>query len=192
MFIRIPAKRYSLSRGRNGAPKIIPCIGSIVYTGMVYGVAEHSGVYVGNGKIVELKGDGNINKVSAYEFMQTPLQGRPEILKALAAGALHVAGKSSLATMLGAVPLDNLASDCWKIYVSCKGGQPVGSQQAAQRALDMVGGSRDYNLILDNCHQFCSGCLTGNFENSDNFLWMLKYTAEKTIGTDDDWRVWDR
>ena len=32
---------------------------------------------------------------------------------------------------------------------------------------------------------------TGNFENSDNFLWMLKDRAEKNIDCDN-WRVWDR
>ena len=56
------------------------------------------------------------------------------------------------------------------IYVSCKGKVPVGGSDVAERTLGMVGHHRDYSFILDNCHQFASGCLTGNFENSDNFL----------------------
>jgi len=75
------------------------------------------------------------------------------------------------------------------IYVSCDGSSAVGGDTIAKRAKKMVGEKRDYNLIFDNCHQFTSGCITGNFENSDNFLWMLKDTAEKEINANT-WRVW--
>lgn len=76
------------------------------------------------------------------------------------------------------------------IYVSCNGKVPVGGSDVAECALGMVGHHRDYNFILDNCHQFASGCLTGNFENSDNFLWMLKDTAKSALGADT-WRAWE-
>ena len=191
MFITTPPKRYSVSRARNGSASISPRIGSILYTGMAYGVAEHSGVYVGNGEVVELQGDGGIRKVSVQEFMNTPLQGRPETLKALAVNVLEAAGQDKLAMVLGAAPLEQMASDCWSVYVSCRNGRAVGSQQVAKRALRKVGSHRDYNLFLDNCHQFCSGCLTGDFENSDNFLCNLKTAALQTIHADD-WRVWTR
>lgn len=55
----------------------------------------------------------------------------------------------------------------------------------------MVGKKRNYNLLLDNCHQFASGCITGDFENNDNFLFMLKHTAKEHLNLDT-WRVWDR
>lgn len=77
------------------------------------------------------------------------------------------------------------------IYVSSSMNLSDGSEKVAERALNSIGRYRDYNFILDNCHQFSSGCLTGNFENSDNFLWMLKDTAKKVLGSDE-WRVWDR
>ena len=70
------------------------------------------------------------------------------------------------------------------IYVSCFDGEAVGDEEVADRAEDMVGSSRSYNLILNNCHQFASGCLTGDFENADTFLWMLKDTASKELGAD--------
>ena len=38
------------------------------------------------------------------------------------------------------------------IYVSSKGKKPVGDKVAAKRARKKVGKSRDYNLVLDNCH----------------------------------------
>ncbi len=76
------------------------------------------------------------------------------------------------------------------IYVSCANRVAVGCDSIAKRARAAAGKKRSYNLLLDNCHQFSSGCITGNFENSDNFVWMLKHTAEKTLGATE-WRVWD-
>ena len=76
------------------------------------------------------------------------------------------------------------AGEGQSIYVSCFDGEAIGDEEVADRAEDMVGSSRSYNLILDNCHQFASGCLTGDFENADNFLWMLKDTASKELGAD--------
>ncbi len=137
--------------------KVYPLMGSILYIDMAFGFADHSGVYVGNGQVVELSGEGVVQKVSVAEFMDTP------------------------------APVNTAMS----VYVSSHNGVGVGSSAVAQRALDMVGSWRDYNLILDNCHQFCSGCITGNFENSDNFLWMLKDTARRCMRADE-WRVWDR
>jgi hypothetical protein len=55
----------------------------------------------------------------------------------------------------------------------------------------MVNDYRDYNLILDNCHQFTSGCLSGNFENAHNFFWMVRDETFKVLGANG-WRVWDR
>jgi hypothetical protein len=124
---------------------------------MAFGFADHSGVYVGDGKVVELSRNCWIQKVSLSEFMDTPA----------------------------------LVNTAISIYVSSHDGRGIGSATIARRALDMVGSRRNYNLLFDNCHQFCSGCVTGNFENSDNFLWMLKDTAKRVMRADE-WRVWDR
>ena len=76
------------------------------------------------------------------------------------------------------------------IYVSCNRGVPVGSHEIVKRALSKVGSTRSYSLIFDNCHQFTAGCLTGNFENSCNFMLLLKEEVKKGInGTE--WKVWD-
>lgn len=77
------------------------------------------------------------------------------------------------------------------IYISSSEGSSDGSEAVAERAVDALGRRRDYNVIFDNCHQFSSGCLTGDFNNSDNFLWMLKHTTKKVLGSDE-WRIWDR
>lgn len=54
--------------------------------------------------------------------------------------------------------------------------KPVGSEAFAANAKTKIGEKRSYNLIMDNCHQFSAGCISGNFENADNFLWMTKDT----------------
>jgi len=76
-------------------------------------------------------------------------------------------------------------------YVSCYDDDPVGSKFVAERAASMVGEWRDYNIVLDNCHQFTSGCLSGNFENADNFFWMVENKAFDVLGANC-WRVWER
>ena len=76
------------------------------------------------------------------------------------------------------------------IYVSCRDSNAVGSEVIAKRAKEKVGSIRDYSLILDNCHQFTAGCITGDFENTDNFLWMLKDTVKSKMSANT-WRVWD-
>ena len=78
------------------------------------------------------------------------------------------------------------------IYVSCNDTTPVGSVKAASRAKQMLGKTRDYNMLFDNCHQFVAGCLTGDFEyNASNFLWILEMKTEDYTGSNT-WRVWDR
>ncbi|HAV3582288.1 lecithin retinol acyltransferase family protein [Acinetobacter baumannii] len=76
------------------------------------------------------------------------------------------------------------------IYVSCKNGKPIGSKLAAKRAREKVGIRFKYSLSSNNCHIFTSGCLTGNFENNDNFFNLLTDTTEDELGSNG-WRVWD-
>jgi hypothetical protein len=69
-------------------------------------------------------------------------------------------------------------------------GHAIGFGFAGERALKMLGERRDYNLILDNCHQFSSGCVTSDFENADNFRWTLKHTVEQEYDGNVIWRQW--
>lgn len=49
--------------------KVKPVIGSVVYCDLAAGQAEHSGVYIGNNRIVHLNGDGVIESVTPDKFM---------------------------------------------------------------------------------------------------------------------------
>lgn len=50
--------------------KVTPKAGSVVYCDLVFGYAEHSGIYVGGNKIVHLNKKGIIEKVSPKEFVE--------------------------------------------------------------------------------------------------------------------------
>lgn len=79
------------------------------------------------------------------------------------------------------------------IYTSCFDSWPIGSSQAAERAIRYKNsiGAKNYNILLDNCHMFTSACLTGDLENADTFLWMLKHTAKEHECMLNNWRVWN-
>ena len=137
-------------------PMVTPVPGSIVHCELMLGSAEHSGVYIGGNRIVQLGGHGGIVVVSPVEFLER-LNGFNTAIS---------------------------------IYVSCCDDDPVGGRRIAERAKRMIGRRRDYHVIFDNCHQFVSGCITGNFDNADNFFWMLKDTVRDNLGADT-WRVWN-
>lgn len=136
---------------------VAPMVGSVVYCDLALGFADHSGVYVGRGRIIHLNGDGLVESVPATKFLER-------------LGGYNIA---------------------ISIYVSCKGGKPVGGKYIADRARKMLKEKRRYNFIFNNCHQFTSGCVTGDFDNNYSFLWMLKNEVSNKVGADK-WRVWER
>lgn len=77
------------------------------------------------------------------------------------------------------------------IYLSCTGGFAAGDAEAARRAERMIGSSRDYNVLTDNCHRFVYGCLSGDFDNACSSMRALKQAAGKRLGTNT-WRVWEK
>ena len=138
---------------KNFDTKVMPEKGSVLYCDLSFGIAEHSGIYVGDNRIVHLNGKGEIEAVSPAEF--------------LSLFALQ------------------------DIYVSCMENSAVGSERVANHALSMVGKKRNYNFVMNNCHQFTTGCLTEDFENSSKLLTFLKMQAKDTLGADT-WHLWDR
>ena len=102
---------------------------------------------------------------------------------------VHINGKGEIEVVSPAAFLSPFALQ--DIYVSCMENSAVGSERVATRALSMVGKKRNYNLVMNNCHQFTTGCLTEDFENSSNLLTFLKMQAKDTLGADT-WHLWDR
>lgn len=75
------------------------------------------------------------------------------------------------------------------IYVSCHDSCAVGNRRVSERAVMQMGTQRNYNFILENCHQFTSGCLTGDFQTSDTLLRFVKQNACQQLNANS-WRKW--
>jgi hypothetical protein len=134
--------------------KVVPVVGSILHCAL-FG-ADHTGIYIGNGEIVELQGNGSIRATDVKGFIE--------------------------------------GTNAISIYVACnKQHQPLGGIEIASRAEEMLGTNRQYNIIMDNCHQFTTGCITGNFENSNNFFTFVEDVVKRQMnkGKKIEWRVWD-
>ena len=54
---------------KNFDTKVMPKKGSVLYCDLSFGIAEHSGIYVGDNRIVHLNGKGEIEAVSPAEFL---------------------------------------------------------------------------------------------------------------------------
>ena len=54
----------------------------------------------------------------------------------------------------------------------------------------MVGSTRNYQVVFDNCHQFTCGCISGDFENPCNFFWMVENEIRDKLGPLT-WVEWD-
>lgn len=50
--------------------KVTPKRGSVVYCDLALGAASHSGIYVGNNQIVQLSGNGRVERVTPKKFIQ--------------------------------------------------------------------------------------------------------------------------
>ncbi|MDF2568843.1 MAG: hypothetical protein K0R55_447 [Sporomusa sp.] len=139
--------------------------GAIIYCKL--GPVEHSGVYIGNKEVIQLNSKGIIEKVSLERFTDSLLTLNPIIW----------------------VPMND--ADDKHIYNYAY--NSIGSIEAAHRARKMINKQRDYNLIMDNCHQFSAGCLIDNFENANNFLVFLKDEVQKHMndGKPVKWHRWN-
>lgn len=133
-----------------------PPVGAVLKCALAGGlVAEsaHSGVYLGGGRVAELRGDGALVAVSPSEFLN------------------GVAGEWDLAALRTG----------FRIYAACdaESGAAVGSAAAAARARALTEGRGNrlrvrYDLVEGNCHRYAAGCVAGRFGGAAmEGSWML-------------------
>lgn len=116
-----------------------PKIGSVLKVDLVGGIADHTGIYIGDNKIVEVyndNGTGIVRIVSPKEFRVGDGDTRT-------GNTIDVAVKSSI------------FEKSTVLY----------SEKIAQRAIESVGKTFSYELIGRNCHGFTSYCITGDKRN---------------------------
>lgn len=136
--------------------RVTPKIGSIVYCDLVT-LVEHTGVYVGEGKIAHLDGDGFIELVSPNQFLRRLGGNNPAIT----------------------------------IYVSCQDTNAVGELLFAIRARALEGRKTNYNVLLNNCHKFTAGCITGEFNHNALTFSFLEFVVWSWIRRNKMWRAWE-
>ncbi|NOI36065.1 hypothetical protein F0250_19290 [Vibrio cyclitrophicus] len=104
-------------------------------------------------------------------------------------GIIHRNGKG----LIEAASIRQFLADttALSIYVSCNTqGRAIGNESTAQIAGAMLGVQTDYSLLNENCHQFCSHCLSGDIFSNTFTLTQLKRDAHAHIKASQ-WRVWD-
>ena len=110
-----------------------PQVGSLLAVGLGFGMMEHTGIYVGDGYVIEQHGDDALKKVTLQEFQYGD-------------GELYVRGSN-----IGI----QIACDST--------GKPLAKKKAAFYALKMYDNytrrTQEYSLLLNNCHQFCWSCI---------------------------------
>ena len=107
----------------------------------LFGVVEHSGIYLGNGRVAELFGDNLLREVTLKEFVEGEKGEWVRTGKRIYAAC----GKAS--------------------------GKLVASEYAAENARAYIRRYRTvkYNLFRNNCHLFSISCLSGKFQNGISF-----------------------
>lgn len=117
--------------------KVLPLPGSILKVDLVMNLVDsscHTGIYVGNGRIVEMTnvgGTGIIKNVSKKFFLKNS-SWRTGIFIYVACGKKD-----------------------GNLY-------PLAAPEIAERALAAVGKRTKYDLINDNCHLFTESCIMGS------------------------------
>ncbi len=174
MFINLVSGLLGI-KSDSGSPDIVdiiknefcdivnPEIGSVVKTdlrchvrfdhGLTDLFPDHTGIYVGDDKIVELSGDGEIRVVSCQHFMK----GDRGFTNMRDSYCIYAACSK------------NDAGDCYALA----------SPDIAERALASVGKKKDYNLFTNNCHKFVEYCITGHNDGKGRVESIERALSEK-------------
>lgn len=103
----------------------------------------------------------------------------------------HLNGKGNIEIVSPSLFTNNITTSDKDIFIPVDSDdKPVSNYFAAKNAERAIGQRRDYNLLLDNCHQFSAGCISGEFENENNFLWMTKDIFNENAYSNVKWQRW--
>ncbi len=125
-----------------------PRIGSVLKVNLLI-PGQHTGIYIGNNKIVEV---ANIHDVATVRIVSAE--------KFIEGDDHH--------SRTGAF-----------IYVACKQDREgnciaMGSEDIAKRARAAVAKTSKYSLLFNNCHMFTEYCITGRKDNLSGVLWGVE------------------
>ena len=113
---------------RNVKPKV----GSILAVGLGFGVIEHTGIYIGDGYVIEQHEDA-LKKVTLKEFMD----GDGELY----ARGLNIGIQIACDSVGKPLAKKSIAKNAKKMYK------------------DYERKTKEYSIVFNNCHQFCWECM---------------------------------
>lgn len=124
-------------------PRFYPKVGSVVRTELVKGI-DHSGVYIGEDKIIEIieeKKRGNVKVQSVYDFVHA----------------------TSLRTGVSVyIAVNKLSKEV--LY----------DEKIADNAKKYIGKDNEYELFNNNCHSFVHKCITNQPFEKITKVWTFK------------------
>ena len=110
-----------------------PEIGSLFAVGLGFGVIEHTGIYIGDGYIIEQHGDDVLKQVTFQEFIDGD--------KELYARGLNIGIQIACDSMAKPLADKKVAKYAKKLYD------------------DYERRNKEYSIVFNNCHQFCWECI---------------------------------
>jgi len=130
-------------------------VGAILYTNIGFAeFAEHTGIYLGADRIVELNGDGTIKIVNSWNFLNSSAQRTGD-----------------------------------RIYIATdQFGYPLKNKDIALRAIKQINNKWEYDLLMENCHEFTAGTITNIFENDYNFFFMINELIKEKLNNNQDFK----
>jgi hypothetical protein len=131
-------------------------VGAIVFCDLLWGAEKHSGVYIGENKIIELNGNGYLTEVDLYQFVYGS-KLKPRTGKTL----------KTFCDINGRVLSDiNIAKKAW-IY---------------KESFSKLGYRWGYNLFFKNCHKFTTYCMIESDINNTIIFEDLKLVVSRYFG----------
>ena len=113
--------------------EVKPKIGSILAVGLGFGVIEHTGIYIGEGYVIEQHGEDALKKVTLQEFMD----GNGEFY----ARGLNISIQIACDSLGNPLAKKSIAKNAKKMYEDYKRNK------------------KEYSIVFNNCHQFCWECM---------------------------------
>ena len=148
----LAASAASRSKRNAAAERLIPppTPGTPLLVSLALAV-EHTGVYLGGGRVAELQDSGRVVAVSLTDFVN----GSPGAFPAVRTGT--------------------------RIFAACdaKTRKPIGTARSFATAKAAVAGRAwlSYDLVCNNCHRFVAACAQGTNWNARDFGRVVNDTA---------------
>lgn len=165
---------------RHYRDKIKPRRGSVLYCDYLNGFAEHTGIYVGKGKIVNMSGDGHIKYTTPQGFIKgktAPLDNIYVSCRYKRAVGTEAVAQLAEAVIGESVHYDFLSNNCHGFVIACL----TVDDLKGKDSLDIP----DLNVYTQKLRRK----LHRHMDNP-NRLYAVKITAKEILGANT-WRVWD-